>query len=216
MGFLNAWDWPSIPGIHNFKGDYMHTARWDESFDWSNKTVALVGAGSSGIQILPKIQPAAKRVVHFMKGKTWISPVGFGETGGPGTTPVEHPPEERQKFNENPVLYHDYRHKVEEEMNRAPMVFFRGTEIQELFRKMADESMREKLKKKPWIYDSIVPDYPPGCRRLTPGPGYLEALVEDNVDFVGTGISRVTEKGLMDNDGNFHEVDAIIYATGFD
>jgi cation diffusion facilitator CzcD-associated flavoprotein CzcO len=61
----------------------MHTARWDEKFDWKGKAVALIGAGSSGIQILPQIQPSAKKVVHFVKGKMWISPVGYGvEEGG--------------------------------------------------------------------------------------------------------------------------------------
>lgn len=76
-GLLNQWDWPKIPGLHDFKGQYMHSANWDESFDWTNKTVALIGSGSSGIQILPQIQSKAKRVVHFIRGKTWISPVGF-------------------------------------------------------------------------------------------------------------------------------------------
>lgn len=78
--------------------------------------------------------------------------------------------------------------------------------------------MRTKLAKKPWLYDSICPgqEYPPGCRRLTPGPGYLEALVEENVDVLTTGIKRVTETGLIDSHDNFHEVDAVIYATGFD
>ena len=56
-GLLNQWDWPKIPGLHDFKGPYMHSANWDESFDWTNKTVALIGSGSSGIQILPQIQP---------------------------------------------------------------------------------------------------------------------------------------------------------------
>ena len=83
-GILNAWKWPDIPGIHDFKGPYMHSAKWDESFDWTNKTVALIGAGSSGIQLLPQIQPKAKKVVHFMKGKTWISPVGYGAEEGGG------------------------------------------------------------------------------------------------------------------------------------
>jgi cation diffusion facilitator CzcD-associated flavoprotein CzcO len=60
----------------------MHSANWDTSFDWTEKRVALIGAGSSGIQILPQIQPKAKQVVHFMKGKTWISPVGYGAEEG--------------------------------------------------------------------------------------------------------------------------------------
>lgn len=81
-GLLNTWNWPEIPGLHDFKGPYMHSANWDKSFDWTDKRVALIGAGSSGIQILPQIQPKAKQVVHFMKGKTWVSPVGYGAEEG--------------------------------------------------------------------------------------------------------------------------------------
>lgn len=81
-GILNRWKWPDIEGLHSFKGPVLHTARWDDSFDWTDKTVALIGAGSSGIQVLPKIQPKAKRVIHYMKGKTWISPVGYGAEEG--------------------------------------------------------------------------------------------------------------------------------------
>ena len=76
-GILNQWDWPKITGLHDFKGPYMHSAQWDHTFDWSNKKVALVGSGSSGIQILPQIQPKSKQVLHFVRGKSWISPVGF-------------------------------------------------------------------------------------------------------------------------------------------
>lgn len=60
----------------------MHSANWDSTFDWTGKRVALIGGGSSGIQILPQIQPEAKKVVHFMRGKTWISPVGYGAEEG--------------------------------------------------------------------------------------------------------------------------------------
>ena len=78
--------------------------------------------------------------------------------------------------------------------------------------------MKEKLKKKPQVFESLCPQemYPPGCRRLTPGPGYLEAMVEDNVDAITSGVQRVTETGVYDDQGKFYEVDAIIYATGFD
>lgn len=82
-GILNKWKWPDMVGLHSFKGPLMHTAGWDPKFDWTDKTVALIGAGSSGIQVLPHIQPKARRVVHFMRGKTWISPVGYAaEVGG--------------------------------------------------------------------------------------------------------------------------------------
>ena len=83
-GILNDWKWPAIKGLHDFKGKVMHTARWDSTFDWTDKTIALIGAGSSGIQVLPQIQPGAKHIYHYMKGKTWISPVGYGAEDGGG------------------------------------------------------------------------------------------------------------------------------------
>lgn len=51
---------------------------------------------------------------------------------------------------------------------------------------------------------------------LTPGPGYLEALVEENVDFVSNPIKRITETGIETVDGNHREYDTIVTATGFD
>lgn len=69
---------PEIKGLDTFKGLLMHSANYDTSFDATGKRVALIGGGSSGIQILPKIQPIAARVDHYMKGKTWIPPFGIG------------------------------------------------------------------------------------------------------------------------------------------
>lgn len=129
---------------------------------------------------------------------------------------VEHSIEERDRFAANPEEYSKYRHHVESILNVGQLVTFQGTDIQKIFWEMSDKHMKEKLKKKPWIYESLKPSYPPGCRRLTPGPGYLEALCEDNVDFIGTGITKVTETGILDHNGDYHEVDAIICATGFD
>lgn len=77
-GLLNKWDWPKIPGIDVFKGTKVHTAKWDSSLDLTDREVALIGAGSTGIQVLPSIQPIVKRIDHYMKGKNWISPVGIG------------------------------------------------------------------------------------------------------------------------------------------
>ncbi|KAE8338868.1 hypothetical protein BDV24DRAFT_137057 [Aspergillus arachidicola] len=78
------------------------------------------------------------------------------------------------------------------------------------------ESMRKKLAKRPDIFEKILPSFAPGCRRITPGPGYLEALTENNVSFVTDPIARVTEDGILTADGKLRKVDAIICATGFD
>ena len=76
--------------------------------------------------------------------------------------------------------------------------------------------MRDRLAKKPELAEQLLPAFSVGCRRLTPGPGYLEALTEDNVDFVSTPIKRITSTGIELTDGRRIELDVIVCATGFD
>lgn len=49
------WKWPDIKGLGRFQGKMMHSASWDESYDLTAKTVAVIGIGSSAVQILPRI-----------------------------------------------------------------------------------------------------------------------------------------------------------------
>jgi hypothetical protein len=83
-------------------------------------------------------------------------------------------------------------------------------------RELFEEHMHTKLAKKPHITIQMIPQFPVACKRLTPGPGYQEALVEDNVDFVHEWIKRFTKTGIETVDGEHREYDAIICATGFD
>lgn len=68
-GQLNNWAFPEIPGLHSFKGPYMHSAKYDQAFDATGKTVAIVGGGSTGVQVLPQIQPKAKHIHHYMRSR---------------------------------------------------------------------------------------------------------------------------------------------------
>jgi cation diffusion facilitator CzcD-associated flavoprotein CzcO len=77
--------------------------------------------------------------------------------------------------------------------------------------------MRSRLAAKPEIADLIVPkNFAVGCRRPTPGNGYLEALCKDNVTVESHGIERFTPRGIRTTDGVEHEFDVIVCATGFD
>lgn len=77
------------------------------------------------------------------------------------------------------------------------------------------ETTRGRLVNRPDLIDSFLPRFGLGCRRLTPGPGYLEALTQDNVDFYTTDIASINEKGLELADGTQVDVDALVCATGF-
>lgn len=76
-GILNAWEWPVIPGLWDFKGRVLHSADWDDSADMRDKRIALIGGGSSGIQILPSLQPVAKNIDHYNRSQMWIAHGGF-------------------------------------------------------------------------------------------------------------------------------------------
>jgi cation diffusion facilitator CzcD-associated flavoprotein CzcO len=56
-GNLNKWKWPDVQGLHDFLGPKMHSAAWDGSIDMKGKIVAIIGTGSTAIQIVPQLQP---------------------------------------------------------------------------------------------------------------------------------------------------------------
>lgn len=72
-GLLNKWKWPDINGLTSFKGKLLHSAAWDDTLDRAGKRVAVLGNGSSAIQIIPQAQKTASQIVCFMRGSTWIS-----------------------------------------------------------------------------------------------------------------------------------------------
>ena len=73
-GLLNTWKWPEINGLSDFKGDLMHSAKWNHEVDFNNKTIGVIGTGSTSVQIIPHLQKVAKKVKVFMRSPTWISP----------------------------------------------------------------------------------------------------------------------------------------------
>src|SRR3954468_21152066 len=65
---------PDIPGIDEFAGQIMHSARWDHSVDLRGKRVAVVGTGASGIQIIPAIAPEVEQLTVFQRTPIWCLP----------------------------------------------------------------------------------------------------------------------------------------------
>lgn len=78
-GVLNNWKWPDVQGLQNFKGKLMHTACYEEGYDLTGKKVAVLGAGSSGVQCVAKIQKDVERLYHWVRSPIWIT-AGFAQT----------------------------------------------------------------------------------------------------------------------------------------
>lgn len=78
-GVLNNWKWPVIPGLNEFQGKMMHSANYEEGYDLEGKRVAVIGAGSSGVQIVAAIQKKVKHLYHWIRSPIWIT-AGFAQT----------------------------------------------------------------------------------------------------------------------------------------
>lgn len=67
------WKWPNIKGLHSFRGSLQHSARYKEGLDLRGKRVAVIGVGSSGIQIVSNIAPEVKQLYTWIRSPTWIT-----------------------------------------------------------------------------------------------------------------------------------------------
>lgn len=225
-GILNSWRWPDIDGLDDFQKPRMHSAAWDHGVDLKGKTVGVVGTGSTSVQIVPELQKTCKQVQVYMRSPTWISPP-FGATAltkdlrngaddDPGHRQYEFKKQDKQRFRNDPEYHLAFRKSIESEINGLFGMYRQGSELSHLFREAITKEMHrrmgpghEELKK------FIIPKFSPGCRRISPGDGYLEALVQPNVQPVLGDIKRATKDGLMTMDGVEHKVDALVCATGF-
>jgi cation diffusion facilitator CzcD-associated flavoprotein CzcO len=214
-GVLNSWKWPSIPGIDVFKGKLMHSAAWDTSYDLTDKTVAVIGGGSSAVQIIPAIQPKVKQLIAYLRSPVWVT-TGFGaKHAGPGGTNFEYSQEQIQKWKANPEEYEKYSREVEGELNKRFTLMHTNGKDQAASRKLIADLMSERLNNKA-LEKHLVPNFALGCRRMTPGSRYLESLSDPNVKTVHTGVTKLTENSVIDENGGEHQVDVVICATGFE
>jgi len=117
---------------------------------------------------------------------------------------------------EDPDYLLQFRKKIEAEINSLFGMYQQGSKTSNDFREVIRTEMNrrlgpgnEELKK------FIIPKWSPGCRRISPGDGYLESLVKENVQPVFSGISKVVPEGIVTEDGKTHAMDILVCATGF-
>ncbi|TKX18371.1 flavin-binding monooxygenase-like protein 7 [Elsinoe australis] len=214
-GFLSHWRWPEIQGLRDFRGKLLHSADWDHAFGFEGKKVGVIGNGSSAIQIVPQLVGEVENLTNFVRNPTYITPgLGSGIIGGR----VQHiySEEEKRKFREDPEELKRHRKKIQHESNVNYQMFRKGSAAQNRAKKNTQKLMKERLGNDEELAQKLTPDWEVGCRRATPGPGYLEAFTRDNVRLVTEGIERIDETGLWTKDGEKHDFDVIICATGFD
>lgn len=203
-GILREPRYPDIAGLEDFHGPVMHSARWDHSFDPAGKRVAVIGTGSTGVQIVCGLEPVTDELKLFQRSAQWVVPIPNPSYSKPLDAVRRRLPVL------NALAYHGYLSVFEFLATALVRPGWQRRLISALcranLRTVADPDLRRRL----------TPDYQPMCRRLVISAGFYRAMQRDNVSLVDTAIDHIDERGVVTSDGRVHEVDAIVLATGFD
>jgi cation diffusion facilitator CzcD-associated flavoprotein CzcO len=194
---------PELPGLKNFKGKVFHSAQWDHSYDLTGKKVAVIGTGASAVQFIPEIQPKVEKLTLFQRTPAWVLP-RWDERFS-----------ERQKalYAKVPSLQQLARKSIY--LRRELFVAgFRNPNLMKLVERFARRYLKSVVTD-PDLQRKLTPNFRIGCKRILVTADYLPALTQPNVDVVTHGIQELREHAIVTTDGVTHEVDAIIFGTGF-
>lgn len=205
VGQLSRPAYPSIQGRETFTGTTFHSAEWDHDAHLAGKRVAVIGTGASAIQFVPAIQPEVGALTLFQRTPPYIAPRNDASYG----------PRHHSLFRRVPVVQLGERLAWWALMETLTTGFVYSPTVGRVFQAYSRRHMKKQTASRPGLFEKVWPDYPFGCKRILLSDEYLPALAQPNVDVVTTGIAAIEPTGVRTTDGTLHEVDVIIYGTGF-
>ena len=219
VGQLNRPQLPDIAGIDDFGGVAMHSAQWVDGTDLDGQRVAVIGTGASAFQIVPTVAPDVEHLTVFQRSAPWMFPnPHYHDAVGDGVRwALRHLPYYGRWYRfllfwpacdgglPAMVVDPDWPHQ-----DRAV------SEVNDLAREMFTGWMVEQCNGDDELAAKVVPDYVClGKRTLQDNGSWLGALTRPNVDLVAESIECITPTGVRTSDGVDHDVDVIVFATGF-
>jgi 4-hydroxyacetophenone monooxygenase len=209
---------PNFPGVEDFGGIIIHPSRWPKGLDLTGKRVAVIGNGSTGVQMVAPIAEQVEQLYVFQRTPQWISPRDkYGK-------PIE--PEVRWLLDNFPGYWNWWRYMAIAALFGTHGFLVADPEWQA--QGGAWNPMNDKLRDDLTAYikaqtngdesliSRLIPDYAPFSRRPVVDNGWYKALTRDNVELVTDSIEHLTETGIKTSDGRMLEVDIIVAAIGFD
>lgn len=242
LGPLSAPTLPNIAGRDDFRGAAYHTSRWPrEPVTFAGKRVAVIGTGSTGVQVIQEVSKTALQLTVFQRRPNWCAPLnnykihpedqealkssyravyqrcaetfaGYVHTPDPRSA-LEVSPEEREAFYEK--LYNEPGFGIW-------LANFKDILTSKEANKTISDFIARKIRqrvKDPQTAERLIPkDHGFGTRRVPLETNYYECFNQPNVDLVdskATPIERITSTGIQTSERH-RDFDIIIYATGFD
>jgi cation diffusion facilitator CzcD-associated flavoprotein CzcO len=218
-GFVGRFDWvlaatgilhhpkrPEIKGLDDFEGRLFHSAQWDHSVELDGKRIGVVGNGSSGVQITGALAPRAAEFKLFQRTAQWVVPV----------QQIEYSAEQRGEFRKNPAALQGLHDELDASFHAgfANQVLDADSDIFEGMRKVCNDHLDNHVMD-PVLREKLRPDYTPACKRLVVSHNFYDSIQEPQAELVTDGIEGVEARGIRTADGELHELDVIVLATGF-
>jgi len=205
-GVLHHPKLPEIEGLEKFAGASFHSSRWDHSVPLEGKRVAVIGTGSTGVQIVTAVAGVPERLKVFQRTAQWVYPVPN----------LRYSRLSRWLLRRFPALsrlsYRGYQRGMEASFAKAviepglPRAVISAICRLNLRLSVRNRDLRRRL----------TPGYEPMCKRLVASGGFYRAMQHECTELVTAGIERIEPRGIVTDDGRLHELDVLVLATGFD
>lgn len=202
-GPLSQARWPDLPGLADFAGTRLHSARWDPAVPLAGRRVGVIGTGSTASQLIPPLAEAAGHLSVFQRTANWVLPRLDRPYGALDRALMRIPPVA--------ALVHRFWYAVLEWGRRG---FDEGTAARASMLRLARRQLA--VVRDPALRARLQPPYPLGCKRIIYSNDYYPALARPNVALVTEAIERITRAGVRTVDGTEHTLDVLVCATGFD
>lgn len=196
---------PEIPGLADFSGTVLHTARWQDDLDTAGKRIAVIGTGSTGVQIVSALQPDATSIHHYVRSPQWIlwAPMSLRQLPGLASLLKRYPALHNSMYDA--LLWGS---GILADITTRPS--WRRWAVQAYARLSLRLQVRD-----PALRALLTPDYQPLCKRQVVSGTYYRAIRADNAELVPEAIAEVTPRGIRTADGTHRDLDIIVLATGF-
>jgi cation diffusion facilitator CzcD-associated flavoprotein CzcO len=197
---------PDIPGLDDFAGPTMHTARWDHSVDLTGKRVGVVGTGASAVQVIPSVAPLAEQLTVFQRTPIWCLPKMDRPIDGTLRKLLELPIGRRPARIASQAFV--------ELTFPLPAHFHGVVPLSRVGEKVGRDFLRSEVHDAV-TRDKLTPRYALGCKRPGFSNDYLRTFNRDNVVLETSPINAITHGGAKTAGGAEYPLDVLILATGF-
>ncbi|AYF77948.1 NAD(P)/FAD-dependent oxidoreductase [Nocardia yunnanensis] len=210
VGALEQPKPPAIPGIDGYSGRLMHTARWDHSYDYSGKRVAVIGTGATALQVIPQLAAKVEQLTVFQRTAIWVAPKLDFPMGALSNKALDFPPTQQAvRFLGNVAVnaFLGLGLALSNYPRLTSAVLGTGEAALKayLFTQIRDPELRRAL----------TPTYRLGCKRPSISNAYFRTYTQPHVELVTNPIEKFTTDGIATEDGTLREFDMVVTATGF-